>query len=240
MQAIVFGLLFNSLAAQTPVAHTTDRDRAGMVGNVRSVLMEIAPVERYGDRAVEGKRFGTTVTRYDERGNLTERVIYSGDRIIERAVYSYDADGSYTMKRYFAERASSDGASKSPPPAPFVTRCAVKYDADGNLTEETCTGAEGKGQERTEYKFDKSGGVLQQSATRRAEPYFPMGAPPGTVVVEVTVDEKGKAIAARAISGPQELRGASEQAARGWEFKPTTLSGVPVKVIGTITFNFIR
>jgi hypothetical protein len=45
-------------------------------------------------------------------------------------------------------------------------------------------------------------------------------------------------IKTRALSGPAELHGVSEEAARGWEFKPTTLSGVPVKVIGTITFNF--
>ena len=34
------------------------------------------------------------------------------------------------------------------------------------------------------------------------------------------------------------LKDAAVNAARGWKFTPTQLSGTPVKVIGTITFNF--
>lgn len=88
----------------------------------------------------------------------------------------------------------------------------------------------------------KSGGVFQSSATRRVEPRYPPDAIAarisGSVVVEVTVDEAGKVISVRTISGPTELREASVEAARRWEFQPTTLSGTPVKVIGTIKFNF--
>ena len=60
----------------------------------------------------------------------------------------------------------------------------------------------------------------------------------GSVVVEVTVDEGGAVIAARAISGHPLLKDAAVGAARQWQFKPTTLSGVAVKVIGTLTFYF--
>jgi TonB family protein len=88
----------------------------------------------------------------------------------------------------------------------------------------------------------KSGGVLQTSATRRVEPTYPPLAKTarvsGAVVVEVTVDEAGNVISARAISGHPLLKDAAVNAARGWKFTPTQLSGVPVKVIGTITFDF--
>src|SRR5436853_6255038 len=88
----------------------------------------------------------------------------------------------------------------------------------------------------------KSGGVLQGSAMKRVEPVYPPLAKTarvsGTVVVEVTVDETGTVIAARSVSGHPLLKPAAETAARGWEFKPTLLQGTPVKVIGTITFNF--
>lgn len=88
----------------------------------------------------------------------------------------------------------------------------------------------------------KSGGVFQGSATWRVEPTYPPLAKAarvnGSVVVEVTVDESGNVIAARAISGHPLLKIAAVEAARGWKFTPTQLSGVPVKVIGTITFNF--
>lgn len=88
----------------------------------------------------------------------------------------------------------------------------------------------------------KSGGVLQGSATKRVEPVYPPLAKAakvsGAVVVEVTIDETGKVIEARAISGHPLLKDSAVEAAREWTFSPTQLSGVPVKVIGTLTFNF--
>lgn len=89
----------------------------------------------------------------------------------------------------------------------------------------------------------KSGGVFQGSATRRVEPSYPPLAKAarisGSVVVEVTLDEGARVISARAISGHPLLKESAVAAAREWEFAPTKLEGVPVKVIGTITFNFI-
>jgi TonB family protein len=88
----------------------------------------------------------------------------------------------------------------------------------------------------------KSGGVFQASATRRVEPTYPPLAKTarisGSVVVEVTVAEEGNVISARAISGHPLLKDSSVAAAKEWSFEPTKLDGVPVKVIGTITFNF--
>jgi protein TonB len=87
-----------------------------------------------------------------------------------------------------------------------------------------------------------SGGVLTGKATRRVQPPYPSMAKTagieGTVVVEVTVAEGGSVISARAVSGHPLLRDAAVGAARQWAFSPTLLSGVPVKVIGTIAFNF--
>ncbi len=89
----------------------------------------------------------------------------------------------------------------------------------------------------------KSGGVLAGEATERANPTYPPLAKAarvsGSVVVEVIIDESGGIISARAVSGHPLLRDSAVNAARGWRFKPTLLSGEPVKVIGTITFNFL-
>jgi len=89
----------------------------------------------------------------------------------------------------------------------------------------------------------KSGGVLQASAINRVEPVFPPLAKAarisGAVVVEVTVGEDGNVVAARAVSGHPLLKDAAVDAARGWKFRQTMLSDEPVKVIGTITFNFV-
>lgn len=89
-----------------------------------------------------------------------------------------------------------------------------------------------------------SGGVLAGKAISRAQPVYPQAARiagvEGTVVVEVTIDEQGHVIAAHALSGPPMLQNAAVQAARRWVFARTLLSGVPVQVTGTITFNFKR
>jgi TonB family protein len=88
----------------------------------------------------------------------------------------------------------------------------------------------------------KSGGVLANSATHRVVPESPPLARAaritGSVVVEVTIDEGGSVIAARAISGHPLLKDTAVEAARQWQFTPTNLSGVPVKVIGLLTFQF--
>jgi protein TonB len=91
-------------------------------------------------------------------------------------------------------------------------------------------------------KINVSGGVLQGSAIKRVNPAYPPIAKAarasGAVQVQVTISEEGRVIDAQVVSGHPLLRDAALQAARGWVFKPTELSGVPVKVQGVLTFNF--
>ena len=61
----------------------------------------------------------------------------------------------------------------------------------------------------------------------------------GSVVVAVVIDEQGKVIAAHAASGHPLLQAASVKAARDSTFMPTTVGGAPVKVLATITYNFV-
>ncbi len=87
-----------------------------------------------------------------------------------------------------------------------------------------------------------SGGVLQGSALNKVQPSYPPIAKAaraaGAVQVQVTISEEGRVIEASVVSGHPLLREAALQAARQWRFKPTELSGVPVKVQGVLTFNF--
>ncbi len=87
-----------------------------------------------------------------------------------------------------------------------------------------------------------SGGVLNGKAISKPAPPYPAVAKAarasGVVVVQITVDEGGRVISASAISGHPLLRQAAVQAAHSARFSPTLLSGQPVKVTGTITYNF--
>lgn len=88
-----------------------------------------------------------------------------------------------------------------------------------------------------------SGGVLNGKAISLPKPPYPPIArqahAAGTVTVQVTIDENGSVISARAVSGHPLLQAAAVQAARGARFSPTKLSGQPVKVTGVITYNFV-
>ena len=61
----------------------------------------------------------------------------------------------------------------------------------------------------------------------------------GSVVVAVVIDEEGKVIAAHAASGHPLLQAAAVKAAKDSTFMPTTVAGAPVKVLATITYNFV-
>lgn len=87
-----------------------------------------------------------------------------------------------------------------------------------------------------------SGGVLNGSAINLPSPIYPEHArrmrSSGTVIVEVVIDETGKVIAAKALSGPNMLTDAAVTAALRAKFSPTKLSGQPVKVSGVINYKF--
>lgn len=88
-----------------------------------------------------------------------------------------------------------------------------------------------------------SGGVLNSKAVSKPEPAYPSVAKAarasGLVTVQVTVDENGDVVSARAVSGHPLLQPAAEQAARKAKFPPMLVSGKPVMVTGILTYNFV-
>ncbi len=89
-----------------------------------------------------------------------------------------------------------------------------------------------------------SGGVLNGKALYLPKPDYPPDArsakAAGTVVVQVTVDEQGAVISAKAVSGHPALQQVCVNAALQARFSPTTLMGDPVKVTGVLTYNFAQ
>jgi TonB family protein len=87
-----------------------------------------------------------------------------------------------------------------------------------------------------------TGGVLNGRATSLPNPPYPPIAraahASGNVTVEVTIDEDGNVVAAKAVSGHPLLQAASVAAARNAKFTPTKMSGQPVKVQGVLIYAF--
>ena len=84
--------------------------------------------------------------------------------------------------------------------------------------------------------------VLNSRALSLPKPAYPEMAKrirmQGTVTVQVLIDESGNVVSAKG-SGPPLLIAAAENAARQARFSPTTISEIPVKVAGMITYNFV-
>lgn len=86
-------------------------------------------------------------------------------------------------------------------------------------------------------------GILQGRVRSLPQPAYPPIAKAvhasGEVTVKVVVDEEGKVVAAQAVSGHPLLQSAAIKAAHAAQFAPTLLEGKPVKVVGTISYNFV-
>ena len=86
--------------------------------------------------------------------------------------------------------------------------------------------------------------MVNSNAITLPPPFYPDAARrmgiSGLVEVEVVIDENGKVVAAKAISGPGALRDSAVNAAMRARFTPTKLSGQPVRVTAKIVYNFKR
>ena len=89
----------------------------------------------------------------------------------------------------------------------------------------------------------RSSTVLNSKALSLPKPPYPAMAKiikvQGIVSVQVFIDESGKVISAKAVSGHAALVRAAEQAALQAVFSPTRIGDQAVKVSGTITYNFV-
>jgi TonB family protein len=89
-----------------------------------------------------------------------------------------------------------------------------------------------------------SKGITAGNALTKVFPIYPPIArqmkASGEVQVEITIDENGRVIEAKAISGPSVLRAAAEEAARKWVFRPMRVDGKSMKQRDILTFNFSR
>jgi TonB family protein len=85
-------------------------------------------------------------------------------------------------------------------------------------------------------------GSLRDHSLKLAVPQYPamekQNRVEGVVTVQVTIDEEGKVVSAKAMNGPKGLRAASEDAAKRSKFKPVVVDGKPVKANGTVVYNF--
>jgi TonB family protein len=93
-------------------------------------------------------------------------------------------------------------------------------------------------------RSNTQGGVRQGAPIVKPQPTYPRNNnakrfnASGPVEVQVTISITGRVTGAKAIKGHPLLRDAAVEAARRWEFEPTTINGVPMETQLTLTFIF--
>jgi len=101
-------------------------------------------------------------------------------------------------------------------------------------------GQQNQNQQNPKQRSPIQGGVLNGKAIYFPLPELPSGERAGVVMVQILVDEQGSVVDAKVVSGPANLHGAAINAARLARFMPTVLAGEPVRVSGTLAYNFAR
>ncbi|HEU0184627.1 MAG TPA: energy transducer TonB [Blastocatellia bacterium] len=124
--------------------------------------------------------------------------------------------------RYFDQAAISESGDPAPLPEPPRPKTA----SAGEITE----------------GLRILGAVSWGGVISKAQPRYPPGAKryniSGSVDVQVTISTTGRVRRAKAVGGHPLLRGAAEDAARQWVFRPATLKGVQVETQIVLTFVF--
>jgi TonB family protein len=97
----------------------------------------------------------------------------------------------------------------------------------------------------TEVTNVRSGATNQNNSVfgrtiAMAEPAYPADAQgaKGKVEVRIEVDRDGTIVSAKAVSGPNALRQSAEAAAMLSKFAPVHIDRVPIRMTGTIVYNF--
>jgi len=197
-----------------------------------------------------GKLF--SVAQYGATGSISQKWIYDGDGIVKKRngfdnagslvrqesySYEYDTVGNW-VKRVTTSRTPGLQNKEAAGDQVEVTYRTIKYyppAGDFQVNGGVIPGGLPKNP-------DSQPSILGGKVLTRLEPVYPNAARAariaGSVVVELTVDEEGDVLSARAVSGHPLLRETSLDAAWDWKFSPTIYQGRPIKVIGAIEFKF--
>ncbi len=165
----------------------------------------------------------------DEKGNVLTVKTVSGHPVFRSSVETAALKAKFTD--YQADKSEK-------------MSCVLTYYF--NPKGEVDTGVENKDLEQKENNKGKpricTGGVRNSVATYFPQPNYPKEAQDkniiGVVNVKISIDEEGNVTSAEACSGHPLLQPEAEKAAMKAKFKPTKLSGQPVKVSGILVYRF--
>lgn len=180
-----------------------------------------------------------------EVGEGRDWLIKDGDKVLRKR-YFFSGSRYYQITLSVSRDAAFKTGKPSSNPSDFTDfyqMIATRFFDSFKLTPIKAAAATGEsGAAGGVKKTIISGGVINGKAISLPRPDYPAEARAahveGTVAVKVLINEEGKVVEAKAVSGPMLLRAAAERAALRGRFSIVKLEGLAVKVSGFINFNF--
>lgn len=237
--------------ALTKLTLVSSRPFQGHTG--RSYKLSIGELNGVAHAFATKKRFYVVVSLNTKKDAAIEDKFLSSFMLPERQVEPPKVAAVPNPNAANADQGVVDNneqANENPTGQAMKQEGAVVSAGNESHTDNPTTGANGgnnnpKNESKNENNQPKekrpiNGGMLNGKAIYLPQPMAVPGEATGVVMVQVLIDEQGSVIDARAVSGPQHLHTAAVTAARLARFTPTMLMGEPVKVTGTLSYNFGR
>lgn len=213
--------------------------------NSRSYKMTLGDLSGSVDAIVTKKRFYAIVTLNTKKDDSLNEKFLSSFELPERvketpkitANTNIDPNtGTPQEARNQQNNAGAEGETELPPNKENNTEAGATNTAADNPQQMAAKQPNQPGGKRAPI----AGGMLNGKAIYLPIPEVPAGEATGVVLVQVLIDEQGSVVEAKAVSGPQHLQPAAVNAARLARFTPTLLLGEPVRVSGTLSYNFVK
>ena len=231
---------------ETPTKLTLVNSRPFRGHTGRSYKMTLGDLTGSVNAFVTRKRFYAIVTLNTKKDEALDEKFLSSFELPERVneapkiTANTNVDPNATgqeAKNQIQNNAGAEGETELPPTPPNKENNTEAGAANAANKEQQNPAAQNQqGQKRAPI----AGGMLNGKALYLPLPEVPAGEATGVVLVQVLIDEQGTVLDAKAVSGPQHLQAAAVNAARLARFSPTLLAGEPVKVSGTLSYNFVR
>jgi TonB family protein len=202
-----------------------------------------------GSFDADGKTTGHMNFTYDSQRMIATQYFFGQTgRLTEKRSYTYELDGQGNWIKQTTSKILDNGLSE---PLEVRYRTIAYFAPVGKYTGGIVGGVRNpEPNAPTSALYTEKGmvpiegGLLVGKILRRIDPKYPAVAATakveGAVLVEISIDEEGDVVGARALQGHGLLKGVAEQAALQCKFTPTTLNGEPVRAVGMLTYNFRR
>ena len=223
--------------AVTKLVLVTSRPFQGHTG--RSYKLTIGNLSGSVHAFATKKRFYAIVSLNTKKDDALEEKFLSSFELPERQIEQPKVDVSGNTAAANNEQVlDPEGQSaQKPNPAEGETNQPAPTETK---PEQGTPNASNNPQQPGQKRGPIAGGMLNSKAIYLPVPEVPPGDASGVVLVAIVVDEQGTVTEARAVSGPPHLHAAAVNAAKLARFSPTLLLGEPVKVSGTLSYNFIK